>query len=154
MKRLIYSVVMAALVSGCATVQQVPDNPINNSDVINQSRDEVWGAAIAAVSERGLPIITADKNSGIISTQSVELQGGFNIPSRIQKVAYFTYKIIPFRDARYSLNVVVSEESADKTRIIVTAHIEGENYEKWITFKSKGIIEQEVIQEIMNRLKK
>lgn len=138
---------------GCVTAgQQMPNNPIKNSEVVNQPFDKVWSAVITTVSERGLPIITTDKNSGLISTQSIQLQGGFNIPSRIQRVAYFNFKVVPFHDARYSLNIVVSKETDETTKIVVTPHIEGDNYEKWITFQSKGIIEQEIIQAVKNKL--
>lgn len=38
------------------------------------------------------------------------------------------------------------------SKIVVTPHIEGDNYEKWVTFQSRGIIEQEIIQAVKNKL--
>lgn len=152
MRKLLWLFVAVIMISGCTTVPQNSSNPIKNSATVSQSFDNVWGAAIATVSEKGFPIITSDKNSGLISTQSVPLQGGFNIPSRIQRVAFFPYHVVPFSDARYSLNIVILKQLDGTTKIVITPTIEGYNNENWIVFQSNGTLEANIIQEVKNKL--
>ena len=132
----------------------VSSTPIKNSELFNQSFDKVWGATIATLSEKGFPILTSDKSSGLLSTQPIALQGTFNVPGRIKRVAIFPYIVVPFNDARYSLNIVVLKQTDETTKIVVTPIIEGKNADKgsWVTFQSNGTIEDEIIKAIQDNL--
>lgn len=54
--------------------------------------------------------------------------GCCNSNSIREGIANFPFKVVPFHDARYSLNIVITKESEELTKIVVTPHIEGNNY--------------------------
>ena len=129
--------------------------PVQASEALPQNYDAVWSASIASVASKGLPIVTSDKTSGLISTQAVKLQGAYNIPARIKRVAKFTFHVVPFSDVRYAVNILVAA-SAEGTTITVTPMIEGLNRDdnQWVQFESNGTIEKEIIQSIKDKLPK
>jgi hypothetical protein len=122
------------------------------SEAIPGNFDKVWGASISSISERGLTIVNSDKASGLISTQPVKLPGAYNVPARIKRVAKFTFHVVPFNDARYSVNVLVLRVDDNQSSIAITPIIEGFNREEWVRFDSNGTIEKELTQSIKNKL--
>ena len=143
-------------ICGCAVSQPQVHPPVKNSEILQYAYDQVWPAALQTVSSMGLPIITAEKESGLISTQSVQLKGSFNIPARIKRVAYLSAGILEaWNDARYSLNITIKKIDEQSSEITVTPYIEGfENNisRAWVSYPSNGVIEQEVTEAIKSRL--
>ena len=70
MLRVIYALVFAAAISGCASVQDTHQENLT----LNAGYDETWQAALAAISNVGFTVRNSDKDSGIIYAQ-----GGRNL---------------------------------------------------------------------------
>jgi hypothetical protein len=148
MRKLIFILLCFALTN----FAYAQDDSWENSTIFSQPFNEVWIVTIKTVTESGLVVISADTDSGLITTEPAKLQGGSDIPARINRVAFFKRRTLPFVKARYSLNILVSLEDDNHTKVAIAAFVEGYNREKWIAFESNGTLEQEFISLIDYKL--
>lgn len=63
------------LVMACATAPQVHE--VQRSETIPAPLDATWNALVALFGERGWPIATIDKGSGIIATDWLKMPDGY-----------------------------------------------------------------------------
>jgi hypothetical protein len=160
MKKLLIVMLFLGLVTSASAAQNPsapaakgPEEPIKNSEVFNQSFDVVWDAVNAVVLEKGFTIKKANHDFGSIYTEPLPLPKGYDITTRIKKVAFLTFgNFFSFTNARYALYIRLNGQADKLTEVVVAPMIEGYSRGTWVAFPPNGTIENEIIQSIGSKL--
>ena len=144
---LIFSLILLVNLAGCTSI---PVSPIVKERVLVADFDSTWEAALAALKEEKFPISSADKQSGIIQTETVKVSGdvakaisqGYN--ETFDRPAEGTYKI----------RVRIKPKDKDRTSIRIDSSVEVKFLKYgWHVKSSSGIIEEKIFVNVMRRLK-
>jgi starvation-inducible outer membrane lipoprotein len=143
------------LLASCATKPPVKPT-IKDTQIMQAPFDRVWTATVSTLAEMALPIESMDKGSGLITTRSVMLTGGWAAPKEIDRVAQKPSVFLGIWSAgKYTLRVFVRPNGKDSAKVKITTHIEAyEDYMtgKWYTCYSKGVIEKEIFDSIASKI--
>jgi hypothetical protein len=157
MRKLQLPLVVFLLFAGCATVPTGPVAPIQDSFEIDKPYDVVWKAAVATFAEKSLPVTSIEKDSGFITTDFVIFASGLYAEEQINATAVRPAVFLgTWNSGRYSINIYAQSIDSSKTKIKITPHIEAfENNgtKTWYPCASKGIIEKDIYDSIMSKLK-
>ena len=142
------------LLSSCAPLV-APE--IVDTFVFDAPFDTVWGATVATIADKSLPIEAIEKESGIITTKQVTFASGFLADREIERVAIRPSIFLgTWSNGRYSLSIYVNQISESQTKMTITSHIEAlENNmtKSWHVCYSKGIIEVDVWESIRGKVR-
>ncbi len=148
MKRcLIFSLILLVNLTGCTGI---PVSPIVKVRVMVADFDSTWEATLAALKEEKFPVSSADKQSGIIQTETIKIGGD------VAKAISQGYNEIFDRSSEgtYRIRVKVKPKDKDRTSIRIDTSVEVK-FPKygWYVKSSSGIIEEKIFVNIMRRLK-
>ena len=139
------------LLTGCVAPQQAVQP---TSRAFFAGKDKVWPAI---VSEIGLdyPIKAVEKDSGLITTESVSVPAGYGNSNMGQWVLPPGGFLATWDGLRVSLSAVVEEVEPGRTQVTLRAHYEAfeSNVSKsWIVCQSNGSLENQIFDKIAVRL--
>lgn len=149
-------VIFTALVMmiGCATVPRAPIKAQRTSAVMPASKDKVWPLLVAEI---GLeyPVQAIEKESGLITTEFVQMPVGFNNSGMERYVFPPGGWINTWAGLRMNMRVLAVESEPDKTMVTIKAHYEAfeDNvYKSWIVARSNGSVENRILTSIEKKL--
>ena len=146
-KWLIVGLILLVSLAGCTGI---PVSPIVKERVMVADFDSTWEAALAALKEEKFPVSSADKQSGIIQTETIKISGD------VAKAISQGYNEIFDRPAEgtYRIRVRVKPKDKDRTSIRIDTSIKAK-FPKygWYVKNSSGIIEEKIFVNVMRRLK-
>lgn len=155
MKNITFLFFVTLISAGCS--QPFIKPKIENSKTFQASYDPVWKAVVEVFAEKTYPIKAVEKDSGIISSDFIELPNPQNPNSEFYKLAVRPdWFASLWRSARYMVNVFVFSKEPNLTTITVNTHIEAFEYNvksQWFKCYSKGIIERDLLKQINNKIK-
>lgn len=143
------------LIVSCATVPKTPLQAQRTSAVIPAPKDKVWPLL---VSEVGLnyPVQAIEKESGLLTTQFVQMPVGFNNMYMERYVFPPGGFLATWGGLRMNLQIMVIETEPGKTMITINAHYEAfeSNVSKsWIVARSNGSVENQILTSIEQKLR-
>jgi hypothetical protein len=152
-KKLCLATILMSLLSACATVPLAPMQ--RTSAVISASKEKVWPLI---VSEVGLnyPVQAIEKDSGLLTTQFVQMPVGFNNVGMERYVYPPRGFLATWGGLRMSMQILAVESEPGKTTVTVRTHYEAfeSNVSKsWIVVNSNGFIENQLLSSIEQKLK-
>jgi len=143
---------------GCATTSSVSDTePIQNTFEINKPFNSVWKAIVATFAEHSYPIKAIEKDSGLITTDFIVFADGIMADDEIKGISKRPSLFMgTWTGGRYTISIYAQQIDSKITKIKITPHIEA--YESnlsnsWHTCNSKGVLEKEIYDFIMDKLK-
>ncbi|MCZ6767383.1 MAG: hypothetical protein O7D32_10685 [bacterium] len=144
-------VILAVFMSGCFThLRSVrPSGSVVQEFHVADSFAESWEGLLEGVMVMRLPIETADKDVGIITTSFVRMT-----PAEAAKLSYhsavYTYELLDY--CQYRVTIHVKSEAENQTRIRINPYYEGfyieEGASKPIVLRSNGSLEQKIIDRL------
>lgn len=105
------------LLTGCATV---PPQKFPTNGVVAAPFDPTWSSIVLRVSEKGWPIKTIDKSSGLLVTDWMEEKG---LPPHDAAVND-GYQTGIWARTRTQVNIVAQKKSETETAIALVLHVE------------------------------
>jgi hypothetical protein len=151
-----YLIVFLFLLNGCATVP-VQMAPIVDSKTFDVPFDKVWPLIVTAISDKGYPIQAIEKQSGILTTKSIEVKSESftrNIPVIIGEIGYKPSSMCfgAWNEAHYNLTIHATESSGN-TIVKVKAFIEGvDGCDVRHDIPSRGKLEGELLAAISTKI--
>lgn len=147
--------ITAVLIVGCATVPKTPLQSQRTSAVITAPKDEIWPLL---VSEVGLnyPVQAIEKESGLITTQFVQMPVGYNNMHMKRYVFPPGGFLATWAGLRMSMRIMAIESEPGKTMVTINAHYEAfeNNVSKsWIVARSNGSVENQILARIEQKLR-
>lgn len=146
--------VIMVFISGCATTPRAPLVAQRTSAVIPAPKDKVWPLL---VSEVGLnyPVQAIEKESGLLSTQFVQMPVGFNNSGMENYIFPPGGFLATWDGLRMNMRIMAIESEPGKTMVTINAHYEAfeSNVSKsWRVASSNGSIENQIITRIEQKL--
>ena len=152
-KGLIFAILaVMVLTVGCATV---PLQVQRTSALIPAPKEKVWPLLVAEVG-LNYPVQAIEKDSGLLSTQFVQLPVGFN------NMGMERYIFPPPRGflatwagLRMNMGIMAIESEPGKTMVMINTHYEAfeSNVSKsWIGASSNGAVENQILTSIEQKL--
>lgn len=146
--------VIVLLAASCATEPQVSVRAQRTSALISAPKDKVWPLLVSAV---GLdyPVQAIEKDSGLLTTQFVQVPVGFN--NRNMKRYVFPPRtfLATWAGLRMNLRIMAVESEPGRTLVTINAHYEAfeDNVSKsWIVARSNGSVENQILTSIEQQL--
>ncbi|KAF0154225.1 MAG: hypothetical protein FD159_2645 [Syntrophaceae bacterium] len=152
---LLVILVAMILIVGCATVPKAPLQAQRTSAVILAQKDKVWPLL---VSEVGLnyPVQAIDKESGLLTTQFVQLPVGFNNIYMERYVYPPSGFLATWAGLRMNMRIMAIETEPGKTMVTINAHYEAfeSNVSKsWMVARSNGSVENQILTSIEQKVR-
>ena len=147
--------VIMVLSVGCATVPKTPLQSQRTSAVILAPKDKVWPLIVQEVG-LNYPIQAIEKESGLITTQFVQMPVGFNNAGMKRYVFPPGGFLATWAGLRMNLRIMAIESEAGKTMVAINAHYEAfeNNVSKsWIVARSNGSVENQILTCIEQKLR-
>ena len=146
-KCLIVGLIVLVNLGGCTGI---PVLPIVKERVLVADFDSTWEATLAALKEEKFPVSSADKQNGIIQTETIKISGD------VAKAISQGYNEIFDRptEGTYRIRVRIKPKDKDRTSIRIDTSIEAKfpKYGRYVK-SSSGIIEEKIFVNVMRRLK-
>ena len=142
------------LFSGCETVPTAPLQAQRTSAIFSASKDRIWPLL---VSEAGLvyPTRVIEKDSGLISTDWVNLPAGFNNREAQHWIFPPGGLLATWNGLKMNMKILAVETEPGKTQVTINCHYEAyeDNVQKaWLVANSNGSIENSILTSIEKRL--
>jgi hypothetical protein len=146
---------IAIFLIGCTAAVKQPVQPQRTSVLINVSKDKVWSLLVTEVGLK-FPVQAIEKDSGLISTQFVNMPVGFNNMG-VERYAYqpsgFLYT---WSGLRMTMRIMAVESEPNQTMISINAHYEA--YESnfshsWMVIRSNGAVENRILTNIEQKIR-
>lgn len=145
---------LACTLTGCISAQMRDTTYYTNRD-INFPKDfnSCWQNLLDVLSDGNAPIVTIEKESGILITEFVS----------INKDSLIGYAMVPYgimgtgyTEGKYKLNIRVKKIADNITNVKINAHIEGfygivQPY-GWHALESRGVLEVGILQQLASIL--
>jgi len=157
MKNIFFVLSVFSLLSGCATTPTIPNEPIQDTIIIDKSYNTVWKAVINVVTEFKDPIKVVEKDSGLITTDFVIYANGFLAENDIKRLCYLPKIMLSdWVIGKYFYTINISKIDESKTQIKIITHLE--SFEKrmtgkWYLCESRGVIENNIFNKLREELK-
>ncbi len=155
--RIITAIFLVFNLIGCATVT-TNSSKIESPNIRIYDFDSqiVIDKLLSILYDSKTPIVTLNKDKGIITTQRVQIDVNEfkrigNLPSRDEAGGFRQ----PWLWARYSQEYKIRSVN-NRTEVKIKIHLEGYNASgaRWITVISNGAEEKEILDELQTRLQK
>lgn len=140
--------------TGCETPPAAPVQVQRSSAVLNGSKDRVWPQLVSQV---GLdyPVKAIEKESGLITTDWVNMPAGFNNMYAGRWVVPPGGLLATWNGLRMNMKIMAVETEPGRTQITINCHYEAfeDNVSKsWIVARSNGSIENAILSKIETQL--
>jgi hypothetical protein len=142
------------LITGCATV---PPAPTAEDTFFYLARfDKVWVITQKVLEKESIPLKTAEKETGEITTKFVNYSAGHKAHYELDDIAEKPeIRLAIYTQVGYSLSIQVTPTSEMSTKVKINAKIEA--YEKnvtqkWHECRSKNVIERKLLEKIRSEL--
>lgn len=150
-------VIFAAMVLmvGCATVPKASLQAQRTSAVILASKDKVWPLLVAEVG-LNYPVQAIEKESGLLTTQFVQMPVGFNNSGMERYIFPPGGFLATWAGLRMNMRIMAIESEPGKTMVTINAHYEAfeNNVSKsWIVARSNGSVENQILTSIEQKLR-
>lgn len=146
--------VSACILTGCASAQLRDTTYYNIKDInIPKDYNTCWQNLLDVLSDQNEPIVTIEKESGILVSDFVN----------ISQDSLIRYALVPYgmmgtgyTEGRYKLNIRVKKISENVTAVKINAHIEGfwgivQPY-GWLALESRGVLEVGILQQLASKV--
>jgi len=146
--------VFAFLTGGCATIPNAPQAALPTSMVFEATKDKVWPLLIAEVG-LNYPIAAVEKESGLLTTDFVNMPAGFDNRNMRKWVFPPGGFFATWAGLRMKMNIMVVKIEEGKTKVNIRAHYEAfeSNVSKsWIVCRTNGAMESEILARIKEQL--
>lgn len=147
--------VIMVLTVGCATVPKVPLHSQRTSAVILAPKDKVWPLIVQEVG-LNYPVQAIEKESGLLTTQFVQMPVGFNNSGMERYVFPPGGFLATWAGLRMNMRIMAIESEPGKTMVTINAHYEAfeSNVSKsWIVARSNGSVENQILTSIEQKLR-
>lgn len=148
--RNLFKFALCFLFLDCAPSKPLIRPIIQDTFIIDAPYEKTWRAVASVIAERGLPIESVEKESGLLTTKFVTFARGMESDKEIKKVAVIkTSFLLIWERGRYALSIYCEPVSGSTTRVKITAHIEGfeSNVSKsWHVCYSNGNLEKRIAE--------
>lgn len=148
----------AALLWGCAEgPKPAQAKPPEDATYCLARFDRVWDASIEALAEEQIPVDSANKDRGVISSKLVTYSSGPEAHRDLDAIAVRPSSRSPvlWSQVRYTLSIMVTPVNDLSTRVKVTAHIEAYDRNvsrEWHECISSKAIEARIIEKIKTQI--
>lgn len=148
------SAILLSLSLGCEHTPTPPaKHNVDNSEVFDVSKDEVWQETVAVFAQRNLPISIIERDSGLIVLNNMSV-------SNIEFSAYADCGEWPSRwlsNNRVALNVHVTEVPQKRSSVSVNTNYKGYWWKSgengnWVSCTSRGLLEAIVLDWIGTKI--
>ncbi|MFH1367707.1 MAG: hypothetical protein ABII64_01145 [Elusimicrobiota bacterium] len=122
----------------------------------------VWGALLQTFAEKGIVTNIIDKESGVLSSKDIVFEDNLSFSSKDNFVADDEIKRISERPSvfmavwkagRFKYNILLRQIDQQSCNIRITCDVEAfNNIDGWRKCKSKGILEQELLDSIFDKI--
>jgi len=144
-----------ALMVGCATLPKAPLQAQRTSALILAPKEKVWPLLVAEVG-LNYPVQAIEKDSGLLTTQFVQMSVGFNNMGMERYVFPPRGILLATWDGlRMSLRVLAVEPEPGKTSVTINTHYETfeSNVSKsWLVVQSNGAVENQILTSVERKL--
>jgi len=144
----------AATMVGCATMPRAPVQAQRTSAVITAPKDKVWPLLVAEVG-LNYPVQAIEKDSGLLSTQFVQMPVGFNNMGMERYIFPPGGFLATWGGLRMNMRIMAIESEPGKTMVTINTHYEAfeSNVSKsWIVARSNGAVENRILTSIEQKL--
>lgn len=153
---LILGIASILILSGCATTpERGPAVPLlRTAATFDATVDQVWPLVVAEIG-LSYPIAVVEKDSGLITTDFVLMDAGYNNRFMTDWVRSPGGFLAVWDGLRMKMNVMVVEVGAGQTRVSIRAHFEAyeDNARKtWVVCTSIGAVESGILDRIAVQL--
>ena len=126
--------------------------------IVNSSFDKVWKALVETLAEKSYPIKAIEKESGILTTDIMIFQDipfRFEADKEIKRISERPSVFMAVWDTvKYSLNIFVSEIDKNTIKLKIGLSIEAHNnINGWHKCQSRGVIEKEIYDSTISKIK-
>ncbi len=142
------------LMVGCATVPKAPLQAQRTSALIPAPKERVWPLLVAEVG-LNYPVQAIEKDSGLLSTQFVQMPVGFNNRGMKRYIFPPGGFLATWAGLRMSMRIMAIESEPGKTMVTINAHYEAfeDNVSKsWRVARSNGAVENQILTSIEQKL--
>jgi len=156
MKNLYLIAVMLILTTmGCASAPE--PRPTEDTAFYLARYDKVWDAALMVLEDESIPIESAEKDRGLITTKFVNYSVGQQAHHDLEKVAQkpSATRLAIWSQVGYTLSILITPINDMSTKSKVTAHIEAYDRnvtQEWQKCISNGVIEDMILEKIRAQL--
>ena len=147
----IYLILFISICSGCA-IEPFVEPRINKNITYSADYDTVWKAIIQVFSEENYPIKAIEKDSGIISTDFINMG---RMHSLKDKILHPDYLLAVWENVHYTINVFANEIEENKISVTINTHVEAfesNTSQQWHVCYSKGVIEKSILDSISSKI--
>ena len=142
------------IICGCATAPNPNRVAQRNSAIFQAPKDKVWSLLVAEIAQK-YPVQVVEKDSGLITTQFVQMPVGFN-NSKIENYIFPPSRFLAtWEGLRMNMQIIVSETNPAVTTVAINAHYEAfeSNVSKsWIVATSNGSVENGILTTVELKL--
>jgi hypothetical protein len=145
---------LALALSGCETVPTQPIQIQRTQASFSASKNRVWPLLVSQV---GLeyPVRAIEKDSGLITTDWVNLSAGFNNMNAGNWVIRPGGFLATWNGLRMNMKIMAVETEPGKTQVTINCHYEAfeDNVQHaWLVVNSNGAIEDAILTKIESQL--
>jgi len=161
MKNIITPILFAVLLAGCATQSTAPRQALTHAEHLRRTsrtydapKSAVWPLVVSEVDRMG-PVRAVEKDSGLLTTDFVSMQAGYNYSEIGGLVIPPGSFLAIWAGLRMKLSVLVTEPETGKTQVTIRTHYEAfdRNVSKsWIVCQSTGALELVILTRISQQL--
>lgn len=153
--RLLVALIVSLSLVGCTPPPKAPLHQQRASATYSAPKDKVWPLL---VSEVGLnyPIQAIEKESGLISTQFVNLPAGLFNMDQTRYIFPPGGFLATYNGLRMSMRILAIETAPDTTMVTIRAHYEAfeDNVSKsWKVARSNGAVENRILTNIEQQIR-
>ena len=145
---------LIVLMVGCATVPRSPLQAQRTAVVMIAPKDKVWPLLVAEVG-MNYPVQAIEKDSGLLTTQFVQMPVGFNNMGMERYIFPPGGFLATWSGLRMSMQIMAIESEPGKTVVTINTHYEAfeNNVSKsWIVARSNGAVENQILTSIEQKL--
>ena len=154
MKKILFSVVVLFLFTGCVTVPKGGYTSLSTSRTFHARFDRVWGVLVSEISSFAV-IETIDKTNGLITTGPLKVGTGLMSEIVLKEYAPRPPNILGTWDRGRAVLSISAQSQGSSTTVRITAHFTGfENNvtHSCIEWPSKGVLENLLLDRIAKDL--
>jgi len=148
--------VAVMMVVGCAPPDTAPMTIQRTRATFSATKNVVWPLIIAEIG-LNYPVQALEKESGLITTQNVKVDAGYNNMYASRFVVPPRGFLATWGGLRMNMRILAVEVEPGKTQVKINCHYEAfeSNVQKaWVIAATNGSVENEILSSIESKLAK